>query len=203
MKHIIFGITGGSGAPIAVRLLEILLASNDVRLTLLVSDYARDVFRAESGIDFGKTQSDLEKGLAKRFKLNKRFELADVKNMAARVSSGSALNEGMIIAPCSMSTLGTIAAGITTNLIHRAASVMLKEKRQLIVVPRESPYSPIHLKNMLELATYGVHVVPATTAFYHNPKTVGDMVDFVVMKVLDLAGVRHSLDKRWKGIEAD
>ena len=203
MKHIIFGITGGSGAPIAKRLLEILLGSADVRVTLLVSDYARDVWRVESGIDLGKSQVELAAALKKHFKLNARFELADIRNMAARVSSGSNLNEGMIIAPCSMSTLGTIANGITTNLIHRAANVMLKEKRQLILVPRESPYSPIHLKNMLELAQCGVHVVPATTAFYHQPKTVGDMVDFVVMKVLDLAGVAHGLDKRWKGIEAD
>lgn len=203
MKHIIFAITGGSGAPIATRLLELLLAAPDTRVTLLMSDYARDVFRAESGIDFGKTQAELAAGLAKHFRLNDRFELMDIRNMAARVSSGSVLNEGMIIAPCSMSTLGTIANGITTNLIHRVANVMLKEKRQLIVVPRESPYSPIHLKNMLELAQIGVHVVPATTAFYHKPQTVGDMVDFVVMKVLDLAGVAHGLDKRWKGVETD
>jgi 4-hydroxy-3-polyprenylbenzoate decarboxylase len=203
MKHIIFAVTGGSGAPIASRTLELLLAADDVRVTMMMSDYARDVFRAESGIDLGKTQADLAAGLAKHFKLNSRFELMDIRNMAARVSSGSVQNEGMIIAPCSMSSLGTIANGITMNLIHRAANVMLKEKRQLIVVPRESPYSPIHLKNMLELAQYGVHIVPATTAFYHNPKTVGDMVDFVVMKVLDLAGVAHGLDKRWKGIEAD
>ena len=203
MKHIIFAVTGGSGAPIAKRVLELLLAADDVRVTMIMSDYARDVFRAESGIDFGKTQGELAAGLAKHFSLNSRFELMDVRNMAARVSSGSALNEGMIIAPCSMSTLGTIANGITTNLVHRVASVMLKEKRQLILVPRESPYSPIHLKNMLELAQIGVHVVPATTAFYHKPQTVGDMVDFVVMKVLDLAGVAHGLDKRWKGIEAD
>lgn len=201
MKHIIYAVTGGSGAPIACRTLELLLAAPDVRVTMLMSDYARDVFRAESGIDLGKTQDELKKGLASRFKLNDRFELMDIRNMAARVSSGSVQSESMIIAPCSMSTLGTIANGITMNLIHRAANVMLKEKRQLILVPRESPYSPIHLKNMLELAQCGAHIVPATTAFYHAPKTVGDMVDFVVMKVLDLAGVPHSLDKRWKGMD--
>ena len=97
MKHIIFAVTGGSGAPIAKRMLELLLAADDVRVTMIVSDYARDVFRAESGIDFGKTQAELAAGLAKHFSLNQRFELMDVRNMAARVSSGSALNEGMII----------------------------------------------------------------------------------------------------------
>lgn len=201
MKHIIFAVTGGSGAPIAQRTLELLLAAPDVRVTMLMSDYARDVWRAENGIDLGRTQGELAAGIAKHFKLNERFALLDIKNMAARVSSGSVHNEGMIIAPCSMSTLGTIANGITMNLIHRAANVMLKEKRQLILVPRESPYSPIHLKNMLELAQCGAHIVPATTAFYHAPKTVGDMVDFVVMKILDLAGVEHPLDRRWKGMD--
>jgi 4-hydroxy-3-polyprenylbenzoate decarboxylase len=201
MKHIIFAVTGGSGAPIAQRTLELLLAAPDVRVTMLMSDYARDVWRAENGINLGRTQAELAAGIAKHFRLNDRFALLDIKNMGARVSSGSVHNEGMIIAPCSMSTLGTIANGITMNLIHRAANVMLKEKRQLILVPRESPYSPIHLKNMLELAQSGAHIVPATTAFYHAPKTVGDMVDFVVMKILDLAGVEHSIDRRWKGMD--
>jgi len=199
MKKVILAITGASGAPIARRLLELLLQEESVQLSLLMSDNAREVFRAESGLDLGKTHDELRDALAHYFSLNDRFELHNVRDMAARISSGSHLNTGMIIAPCSMSTLGAIAHGITMNLIHRAASVMLKEKRELILVPRESPLSPIHLKNMLELCRIGVHIVPPTTAFYYRPQRVEDMVDFICMKVLDLAGIPHPLDKRWKG----
>jgi 4-hydroxy-3-polyprenylbenzoate decarboxylase len=104
----------------------------------------------------------------------------------------------MVIAPCSMSTVGSIASGVTMNLIHRAASVSIKEKRPLVLVPRESPLSPIHLKNLLTLSEIGVHVVPATTAFYHKPKTVEALVDFTIGRVLDLLKIENNLFKRWR-----
>jgi 4-hydroxy-3-polyprenylbenzoate decarboxylase len=104
----------------------------------------------------------------------------------------------MVVIPCSMSTVGAIANGVTMNLVHRAASVCIKEKRPLVLVPRESPLSPIHLKNLLYLSEIGVHIVPATTAFYHKPKTIEEMVDFTIGRVLDLVKIEHSLFKRWK-----
>ena len=119
-------------------------------------------------------------------------------DFAARLSSGSSSIDAMVVAPCSMSTVGAIANGITLNLIHRAASVSIKEKRPLILVPRESPLSPIHLKNLLYLSEVGAHIVPATTAFYHKPKTVEEMVDFTVGRVLDLLKIEHKLFKRWR-----
>ena len=199
MKHWILAITGGSGAPIAKKILEVMTAQESLRLTLIVSDHARDVFRAESGIDLGVSHSDLEVYLSKHFNLPPNFYLANFNDMAAKISSGSNPIDGMIIAPCSMSTIGAIANGITMNLIHRAASVMLKERKKLILIPRESPFSTIHLKNMLELSTCGAYIVPATTTFYHHPKTVEDMVDAVAMKALDLAEIPHSINRRWKG----
>jgi 4-hydroxy-3-polyprenylbenzoate decarboxylase len=109
----------------------------------------------------------------------------------------------MVIVPCSMSTAGAIAHGITLNLIHRAASVSIKEKRPLIVVPRESPMSAIHLRNLLTLSEAGAYVVPATTAFYHKPKTVEEMVDFTLGRVLDILKIKHKLFTRWRETAAE
>ncbi|MBI3315949.1 MAG: UbiX family flavin prenyltransferase, partial [Candidatus Omnitrophica bacterium] len=139
----------------------------------------------------------------KHYKNPKRLFVAAADDFAARISSGSAPVDAMVIAPCSMSTVGAIAHGVTLNLIHRAASVSIKEKRALILVPRESPLSPIHLKNLLALSEIGVHIVPATTAFYHKPKTALEIVDFTVGRVLDLLKVEHRLFKRWREGEGE
>ncbi|MFT5206337.1 MAG: 4-hydroxy-3-polyprenylbenzoate decarboxylase [Candidatus Omnitrophota bacterium] len=198
-QQIVLGITGGSGAPIALRLIQLLSMNPDIHLSLLLSDNARKVFQVESGVTLGESPDQIKVALEKHLKQDLAIEIFDSSDMGASISSGSRLTKCMIIAPCSMSTLGAVANGLTMNLIHRVASVMLKEKRPLITVPRESPLSPIHLKNMLELSRCGVHVVPATIAFYHQPKSIEDMIDFVCLKVLDLAGVEHSISQRWKG----
>lgn len=197
MREFILGITGASGALIGQRMLQEMLSCG-LKVHLIMSRNAVTVYEEEVGLVLGKTHAQIEKNLRRYLKSPKHLEVAPFEDFAAKVSSGSAKMEGMIIAPCSMSTLGAIAHGITLNLIHRAASVSIKEKRPLILVPRESPLSPIHLKNMVELSQIGVHIVPATTAFYHKPKTVDEMVLFTVGRVLDLIKVEHHLFKRWK-----
>ena len=199
---IIVGITGASGAILGERLVRFLLEDGH-EVHAIISPSGVAVFDEELGIKLGKTHEEVRRNFMKHYKNPKKLYIAPADDFASKVSSGSSEIDAMVICPCSMSTAAAIAHGLTLNLIHRAASVSIKEKRPFIIVPRESPMSTIHLRNLLTLSEVGVHVVPATTAFYHNPKTVGDMVDFVVMKVLDLAGVAHGLDKRWKGIEAD
>lgn len=186
MKKIIVGITGASGAMIGERLVRALLDLGH-EVHAVISPSGAEVFREELGI----------KALREHFSSKKLF-VAAADDFSAKISSGSAKIDAMVIAPCSMSTVGAVANGITLNLIHRAASVSIKEKRPLILVPRESPLSPIHLKNLLYLSEIGVHIVPATTAFYHRPKTVEAMVDFTVGRVLDLLKIEHKLFKRWR-----
>ena len=199
MKKIILAVTGSSGAPIGLRLLEALLEREDVEVSFVMSDAARITCKLEAGVDFGKTHAALEAALAENFGPADRLKVYDASDMAARISSGSHKTDAMIVAPCSMSTLGSIAHGITQNLIHRAASVMLKEKRPLLLVPRESPLSPIHLESMLTLSRIGVHIVPATLAFYTRPEKISDLVDFTCARVLDLLNIGHNLSKRWQG----
>ena len=199
MKRIVLAVTGSSGAPIGLRILETLLSVDEVELSLVMSDNARLTSRLEAGIELGKSLEDLDTAVRRLFAPAERLKVYDAADMAARISSGSHMTAGMIIAPCSMSTLSAIATGVTMNLVHRAASVMLKEKRPLVLVPRESPLSPVHLKNMLELSQYGVHIVPATLAFYNKPGSVQELIDFTCARVLDLLGIPHGLSKRWEG----
>ena len=183
---IIVGITGASGSILGERLVDFLL-KNGHEVHAVVSDGGATVFKEEIG-----------KSFEARFKGAKGLFVSAANDFAAKVSSGSSKIDAMVVAPCSMSTVGAIAHGVTMNLIHRAASVSIKEKRPLVLVPRESPLSPIHLKNLLYLSEIGVHIVPATTAFYHKPKTVGELVDFTIGRVLDLLKINHRLFKRWK-----
>lgn len=127
------------------------------------------------------------------------IELANPRDMASVFASGSSLADAAIICPCSMSTLASVASGVTRNLIHRVADVMLKESRPLVLVPRETPLSEIHLRNMIRVKRAGARLVPAMPGFYHHPATVDDLVDFVVGKVLDSLGIHNELFERWKG----
>lgn len=202
MKKIIVGITGASGALLGERLVRFLLkAGHEVHV--VISPSGVRVFKEEIGVVLGQTYVDIKKNFSKHYQNHKRLFVAPADDFATKVSSGSAKIDAMVIAPCSMSTVGVIAHGITLNLIHRAASVSVKEKRPLILVPRESPLSPIHLKNLLTLSEIGVHIVPATTAFYHKPKTVEEMVDFTIGRVLDLLKIEHKLFKRWHEHEGE
>lgn len=212
MKRIIVGITGASGAILGERLVRALLAGGH-EVHVVISPSGVTVFREELGVLLGQTHSEIKKNFLKHFRgltpqkgsdpMTGKLFIAPADDFADKVSSGSAKIDAMVIAPCSMSTVGAIAHGITMNLIHRAASVSIKEKRPLVLVPRESPLSPIHLKNLLYLSEIGVHIVPATTAFYHKPKTVEEMVDFTVGRVLDLLKIEHKLFRRWRESSAE
>jgi 4-hydroxy-3-polyprenylbenzoate decarboxylase len=194
------GITGASGTIYAHRTLVHLAASGVVeRINLIMSEAALTVARVELGADLrdaGQRSLNEWVGLAPDSRLIKMHRL---DNMAARPSSGSHVQAGMIVVPCSMGTLGAIASGAVTNLIHRAADVTLKEGRKLLLVPRETPYNVIHLENMLRLARAGAHIVPASPAFYHRPQTIEEMVDHLVFRLLDQFGIPHSQKTRWRG----
>lgn len=188
MSHPIIAITGASGSCYAVRLLQTLIAQG-LEPYVVVSPAGRQVMGVELG------SGDLKDHLG-----STGWREEDVRDLASPLASGSFQTSGMVVIPCSTGTLGSIAHGISSNLIHRAAEVCLKERRPLIVVPRETPLSPITLQNMLTLAQAGVHVVPANPGFYHAPKEIGDLVDFMAARVLDLMKVPHNLSKRWTGM---
>lgn len=193
-------ITGASGAIYAHRTLIHLAASGSVdRINLIVSDAARTVAMVELGFDL--RNADEKKlndwvGLPAESKMIRWHRL---DNMAATPSSGSHPQAGMIIVPCSMGTLGAIASGAGTNLIHRAADVTLKEGRKLVLVPRETPYNAIHLENLLKLSRAGAQILPASPGFYHRPQTIEALVDHLVFRILDQFAIPHSTATRWKG----
>ena len=193
-------ITGASGSLYAQRTLVHLAASGVVeRINLILSGAAETVAQVELGVDLrGASSKKINEwiGLPSDSRL---LHLQRLDNMAARPSSGSHPQEGMVVVPCSMGTLGAIASGAGTNLIHRAADVTLKEGRRLILVPRETPYNAIHLENMLRLARAGAHIIPASPGFYHRPRTIESLVDHLVFRILDHLGVPHSQATRWQG----
>jgi flavin prenyltransferase len=197
-------ITGASGAIYAHRTLVHLAASGAVeRINLIVSDSAKTVALVELGFDL--RHSD-ERKLNEWLGLpgdSRMIRLHRLDNMAARPSSGSHPQAGMMIVPCSMGTLGAIASGAGTNLIHRAADVTLKEGRKLVVVPRETPYNAIHLENLLKLARAGAQILPASPGFYHRPQTIEALVDHLVFRILDQFSIPHSTATRWKGESQD
>lgn len=193
-------ITGASGSLYAQRTLVHLASSGVVeRVNLIMSGAAETVAQVELGVDLrGATNEKVNDwiGLPKNSKF---IRLQRLDNMAAKPSSGSHPQEGMVIVPCSMGTLGAIASGAGTNLIHRAADVTLKEGRRLVLVPRETPYNAIHLENMLRLSRAGAHIIPASPGFYHRPRTIEVLVDHLVFRILDHLGVPHSQATRWQG----
>ena len=184
IKRVVVGITGASGTVIGLRLLEVL----NTEKHLIISEDAKQLIEIETEL----TEEDAES--------NADF-VYDNSEMSAPLASGSCKYDAMIIAPCSMSTLSKIATGIADNLITRAASICLKEHRPLILVPRETPLSAIHLKNMTELAQLGVIILPASPAFYPKPEKIEDMIDFIVGRILDVLGIENSLYERWEGKE--
>jgi len=194
------GITGGSGAPYALRLLRVLLdKGHDVHL--VISPAGETILQVESGIRVGKTLREKAAAIATAIETQHeaRLRVFDPMNLAAPISSGSFACEGMVIVPCSTGTLGRIANGISSNLIERAADVCLKERRRLVVVPRETPLSEIHLRNMLALRQAGADILPAMPAFYHKPRHISDLIDMIVGRVLDRLGVENELFQRWGG----
>lgn len=193
-------ITGASGSIYAQRTLVHLAASGVVeRINLIMSGAAETVAQVELGVDLRGASSQKINDWVGLPSDSKLIRLQRLDNMAARPSSGSHPQEGMVVVPCSMGTLGAIASGAGTNLIHRAADVTLKEGRRLILVPRETPYNAIHLENMLRLARAGAHIIPASPGFYHRPQNIESLVDHLVFRILDHLGVPHSQATRWQG----
>jgi 4-hydroxy-3-polyprenylbenzoate decarboxylase len=194
-------ITGASGSIYAQRTLLHMAASGVVeRINLIMSSSAETVARVELGVDLRNADAAVINDWLGLPRSSKLVQLQRLDNLAARPASGSHRQEGMVVVPCSMGTLGAIAGGLSTNLIHRAADVTLKEGRRLVLVPRESPLNAIHLENMLRLARAGAHIIPAMPGFYHRPETIESLVDHLVFRILDHLGVPHSDQTRWKGL---
>lgn len=195
-------ITGASGTIYAYRTLQLLAASGVVdTVNLVMSGTAATVAQVEMGAnlrDPSAAKINEWLGLPDDSKMIRFWRL---DNLAAKPSSGSNKQAGMIIVPCSMGTLGAIASGAGTNLIHRAADVTLKEGRKLVLVPRETPYNAIHLENMLRLSRAGAQIMPASPGFYHRPKTIEEMVEHLCFRILDQFDIPHSRKTQWTGDE--
>jgi len=189
---LILAITGASGAPYAVRLLEV-LATQRVPTWLLVSTHGWRLLAEECGI---KDEASLKKATGGDWASVRPFNDAD---RGAEPASGSVKTLGMVVCPCSMGTMAAIAHGTSRSLIERAADVTLKERRKLVLVPRETPLSLVHLRNMTLATEAGAIVLPAAPGFYHRPQQIGQLVDFIVQRIVDHFGLEIQLAKRWEG----
>ena len=201
MSAFTVGISGGSGAAYALRLIEMLLRA-DEQVKVIVSPAGEKILELECEVHLAGTLMDKQSQLRDVLRIDKAevgLELFDHKNVAAPISSGSFPSAGTVIVPCSMGTIGRIANGISSDLISRVADVTLKERRKLILVPRETPLSEIHLKNMLAVTRAGGVVMPAMPGFYHRPTCIADLVDMIVSRILDHLGIDSSIFERWKG----
>ncbi len=211
-KPIVLGITGASGAVYGFTLLKFFLDSG-YKVDLVLSDNALKVAKQEldlelNGLSLDSTKQKILEYLfgnqASAFneqgsKQEEALTLWSADNVAASISSGSYKTQGMIIAPCSMGTIANIAAGTSNNLIARAADVCLKERRKLVILARETPFSNIHLRNMLSLSEMGAVILPAAPGFYHKPQTIQDQINFVLGKTLDVLGIENEMFTRWTG----
>lgn len=190
-------LTGASGALYGLRLIECLLDAG-VSVYLLISEAGRLVLKMEHDIALPSRPAETHAALCERFDAPRdRLRVFGPKEWTSPVASGSGAPKRMVVCPCTTGTLAAIANGTSDNLIDRAADVVLKERGQLILVPRETPFSEIHLENMLRLTRIGAVVLPANPGFYHRPATIDGVVDFVVARVLDHLGVEHELMERW------
>ena len=195
-RSITLAMTGASGAQYGLRLLECLVQEG-FRIHFLISHAAQVVVATETDLDF-PDDSKLEDFLTLNFDAEPGQIIVNTsKDWFSPVASGSAAPESMVICPASGSTISAVALGSSNNLIERAADVAIKEKRQLIIMPRETPLSEIHLDNMLKLARLGVTILPAMPGFYNNPETINDLINFVVARILDHLGVRQDIIPRW------
>lgn len=195
--QIALAITGASGAPYAKRLLEILLQSG-ISVHLMISAAGRIVLADELDWKLPARAGDVQNQLSEQFQCQpEQLKVYGEQQWSAPLASGSHRVPTMIVCPCTMGTLSAIACGQSDNLINRAADVMLKESRKLILVPREAPFSAIHLENMLKLSRLGVCILPPSPGFYFRPQSLQEVVDFVVARILDQTGIEHSLMPRW------
>jgi 4-hydroxy-3-polyprenylbenzoate decarboxylase len=196
-KTVAVAFTGASGLPYGLRLLECLIAAR-ARIFLLYSPAAQVVARQELELTLPTQPAAAAAYFAERYRAEPgQLTVFGREDWMSPVASGSNPADAMAVCPCSMGTLGALAAGLADNLIERAADVMLKERRTLVLVPRETPLSAIHLENMLKLSRAGAVILPPSPGFYGHPRTIEDLVDFVVARVLDQLGVEHALGPRW------
>jgi len=201
MKTITIGITGASGSIYAQRLLALLNDNSEVaRIDLVITQAGVRVVGEELGLKVAGNDPRVVRELLG--KDSEKVVVHSASDIGATIASGSYLSDAMIIVPCSMGSLAAIATGITRDLVHRAADVMLKENRTLIIVPRETPFNVIHLENMLKLARMGVRIVPAMPSFYHFPQTIDDLVEHFTHRLLDHLGIGHEQLTRWEGSKA-
>lgn len=195
IKHFLVALTGASGSVYGMRLINELLRDGN-RVSLILTEAGRQVLKHEVGLDWSAEIKEQTHQVQEYFASIAVDSLA-IDDFWAGAASGSNTADAMIVMPCSMGTAGRIAAGLSGNLLERAADVMLKERQPLILVPRETPFNNIHLENLLRLSRAGAVIVPAMPGFYHGPQSLEDLVDFVVGKVLDQLGIAHDLFERW------
>jgi len=201
-RIIALGITGASGVQYSFRLLEYLLHA-DIDVYLMISKAAQVVVSMETELSLPGRASEIQKALIDKYGIydqhldKQRLQVFGEDEWTSPVASGSSNVSAMVVCPCSMGALSAIATGASNNLLERAADVILKERKKLILVPRETPYSDIHLENMLKLSRMDAVIVDANPGFYHSPKSIDDLVDFVVAKILDQLGVEHALQPKW------
>ena len=198
MHDLVLAVTGASGSAYAMRLLDTLLTAQR-RVHLVFSAAGLQVLKHELGLSINASRFEVAQLLPHRTKAadNELVTLHDGRDYSAGIASGSFRTGGMVICPCSMGTLSSVAHGLSTNLIQRAADVHLKERRKLVVVPRETPLGSIQLENMKRLSDAGAVILPAMPGFYHNPQSLEDLVDFVVARICDQLDVPHDLARRW------
>ncbi|MDX8382833.1 MAG: flavin prenyltransferase UbiX [Ghiorsea sp.] len=196
-KPIIIAMTGASGAPYALRLIQ-RLAGQNIQLHLLISDAARVVLDKESNLILSSDLLEMAKELADFLAIDVAYLTCwGNKDWMSPVASGSADMQDMVVIPCSMGSLARIATGASSNLIERATDVMMKERKNLVLVPRETPLSEIHLGHMYNLSKMGVRIIPAMPGFYHQPKSIADLVDFMVDRIMDHLNVDDGGAIRW------
>ncbi len=196
-KAITLAMTGASGTAYGLRLLEQLILAHQ-QVYFLISEPARLVLDLEMGIKLPAQPTVIQEILSERYQAEpEQLQVFGSKQWIAPIASGSSVPRAMVVCPCTSSTLATIANGLSQNLLERAADVILKERRKLILVHRETPLSAIHLENMLRLTNMGTLILPANPGFYNKPQTIDDIVDFVVARICDHLEVKHNLSKRW------
>jgi 4-hydroxy-3-polyprenylbenzoate decarboxylase len=194
---ITLAMTGASGAPYGLRLLESLIEAGET-VYFMISGPGQVVVSMESDITLSGRPAEIQRLLSDRFGAREgQLHVFGREEWTAPLASGSGVPRAMVICPCTMGTLAAVACGMSNNLIDRAADVVLKEGRKLILVPRETPFSAIHLENMLRLARMGAVILPPNPGFYHDPRTLDDLVNFIVARILDQLGIAHELVRRW------
>ena len=202
MARIITAVTGASGAIYAKRFIQVINELEDHQ-TILISNPGRDVLKHELGLDLPTDENKLAETLSANWHLTNHdlIKVEGIDKYHAPAASGSSTADIMVVIPCTMGSIARFSQGVSLNLIERSFDVMLKERKKIVLVPRETPLNQIHLRNLLDLSKMGVDIIPAIPAFYHHPETLMDLVDFIVGRVLEHLGYSHSLYEKWDGLK--